>query len=239
MLRAYFGHHKCASRWIALVLGDACAVAGLCHAIVDRADQFGERSIGTWADHQGVDVLSYVNADWELVEGICSMRAVHVIRDPRDVCVSAYYSHRFSHELMPQWPQLAVIRAELSEMSLDAGLMFEIRSLRWVFDAMRRWNYNDPRIVEARYEEMVEDPASFVRSLLLQLEIDASPDEVAQLVERHRFESHSGGRRRGEIDDSSHYRAGVAGQWRVAFGAAHHDEFDRLYPGLLRTLGYR
>ena len=58
------------------------------------------------------------------------------------------------------------------------------------------------------------------------------------MVHDNRFETKTAGRKEGEEDVTSHYRKGVAGDWRNHFTQAHVDEFKTRYGDLLVRLGY-
>jgi lipopolysaccharide transport system ATP-binding protein len=58
------------------------------------------------------------------------------------------------------------------------------------------------------------------------------------IVHRHRFAAKAGGREPGYVDESSHYRKGVAGDWTNHFTPAVEREFKRRHGHLLIKLGY-
>lgn len=53
-----------------------------------------------------------------------------------------------------------------------------------------------------------------------------------------RFSEITKGRKQGQEDASSHYRKGVAGDWKLHFTPALKDAFKQKYPGMLERLGY-
>ena len=90
-----------------------------------------------------------------------------MIRDPRDVVVSGYYSHRHSHPL-GSWVELAEHRRRLQAVTPEEGLLLEIdfsARLRTEgidlepFRSLSQWDYARDDILELRYEEIVERPA--------------------------------------------------------------------------------
>ena len=54
----------------------------------------------------------------------------------------------------------------------------------------------------------------------------------------NRFSNYAGGRKEGEENVSSHYRKGVAGDWKNHFKPEHVERFKELYGELLLKLGY-
>jgi hypothetical protein len=58
------------------------------------------------------------------------------------------------------------------------------------------------------------------------------------IIHRNRFAAKAGGRDRGDEDQSSHYRKGVAGDWRNHFTPVVEREFKDRWGDLVMTLGY-
>ena len=113
---AFYGHHRCGSSWISALLEAACSKLGLRFRQVYDHRMFGDDLPGFVA-RESVDVLVYMNADWTHAKTLKQQRAFHVIRDPRDVLVSAYYSHRYSHPT-DYWTELIEHRDVLEGLTL-------------------------------------------------------------------------------------------------------------------------
>lgn len=154
-LLAFFGHHKCASTWIHSILDWACADAGWKLAYLYDEKPFGNDLAG-YVKREGIDFVSYVNANAKFVN-LENFRGFHVVRDPRDLVVSAYFSHRNSHPT-DDWPELPAHRERLSRVSKEEGLYLEMEFNRPVLEEMYNWNYNQEHILELRQEEFTPDP---------------------------------------------------------------------------------
>ncbi len=237
----YFGHHKAGSTWITDIMRDLAALLEVRICVANTPSLFASSGLRSWSLDQGADFACFTNASYEHVPEDMH-RGFHVIRDPRDIVISAYYSHRYSHVEDPTFPQLIRLRETLSRLNIDEGLSLEIRALRTVFDAMGSWNYDDDRILEARFEDLVLDPTGGVRRIVEFLgwfaDHDLDPRRVGEIVEKHTFQKKSGGRERGQVDHHSHYRRGEPGEWREVFTEQHHKQFADAYPGLVSDLGY-
>lgn len=155
-LFAYFGHHKCASTWITGI------VAGLCHRLGLRLDtvyvpeSFGH-DLPAFVEARKTEFLCYGNADIAHVRGLGPFSGFHVIRDPRDVVVSGYYSHLHSHSLTARLP-IAEHRERLRGLPTAEGLLAEMDFCRGFFEQMASWDYELPHVAEIRFEDMVRDP---------------------------------------------------------------------------------
>lgn len=84
-------------------------------------------------------------------------KAFHVIRDPRDLLVSAYFSHRNSHAT-DKWPQLEAQRRKLKALPFEDGLIATMDFIPNVFHNLKRWDYSRPEILELRMEDLCSAP---------------------------------------------------------------------------------
>jgi len=74
-----------------------------------------------------------------------------VIRDPRDMIVSGYFSHLKSHSEQ-DWPELTEHRKRLQSLSKEDGLLAELDFSRQFLDDLATWSYSDPNILELRFD---------------------------------------------------------------------------------------
>jgi hypothetical protein len=107
--------------------------------------------------------------------------------------------------------------------------------------SMRLWNYDDPRFVTLRMEDVTQSVGDVVgRKLRERFGAGIVLPEDADFS----FQRFSGDRAPGQLDENSHYRLGVAGQWRkdvpswlARYVVAHNREvFGRFYPECLEVL---
>lgn len=166
-------------------------------------------------------------------------RAFFVMRDPRDLVVSYYYSMRDSH-VENSW--VTATRETLHQLDEAAGLHFVIDQLEaeGFFDILLSWA--PERLVEKelrvfRYEDLAAAPDLFIRTLLEWLQVRL-PEPKLQQVCRDTAFSRMSGRKHGQEDLRSHLRKGVSGDWRERLTAAHILHLDAASPGLTARLGY-
>lgn len=155
-LPAYFSHHKCATMYVNGILERLCRENGLRFRSFDDAGGF-DRDLAGYLDRHPVDFLSYINARWEHVRRLDQVVGFHVIRDPRDVLVSAYFSHLHTHE-SGAWPELAEHRRRLRSASKEEGLHLQIEFISDVFEALQGWDYGSDGILELTFEELTARP---------------------------------------------------------------------------------
>lgn len=234
----FLSHHKCATTWLGEILKSYCAKHDL--------TLFGTQ-LSNWAPPPGqqFDVLILTNSFYESLASTCDdwltrspQPALHMIRNPLDLVVSAYYSHLNTHP-SDKWPALAQQREILRKLDKVAGLLatwtfleradFHHGAVGPLF-ALRRWNYADQRIKTLRMEDLVNDP-ELTRSEL-QNRLGRDPTDV---IAEFTFEKITGGRSRGVVDDQHHYRSGNTDQWLEEMDVSLAQAIYRTYQTLIDT----
>lgn len=170
MLFCYFGHHKAATTFIGQhIVQRVAGHLGLRSDLVHSPVTFNY-DLNHFITDQGTKFLLYINAQDHFVNQIQEpVKGFHVIRDPRDCIVSAYYSHRKSHPV-DGWPELVEHRNNLQSLTTEEGLLAEITfSFQLLTDgiplsplvSMGDWNYKRPNILELKYEDMINNSDAF------------------------------------------------------------------------------
>lgn len=114
------------------------------------------------------------NANMESLDFLNFNLGFHVIRDPRDVIVSSYFSHLYSHKT-DQWSELSDHRKHLQSLTFNEGLIYEIEECRKIqFKEMQEWNYNNSKILELKFESLTQNPREQWFRILNHLKIDLS-----------------------------------------------------------------
>jgi len=170
MRYVYFGHHKCASTWIDTIIKEVTKEHGYVYRgfvdhktpqgrgpLTDYASTISREKLGDYVAAEGIHVISCLGADWDQVEALRALKGVHVIRDPRDIIVSGYFSHKHSHPV-GHLPHMAAHRARLQEVSKDEGLLLEMDYASSALQDMAEWNYDDPDILELKMEDLTAKP---------------------------------------------------------------------------------
>jgi len=226
---AYFGHHKSASTWILNILQSICNHSDM------RILRFRELE---GVDISTLDFIADVNAEVTHLPQIGEFRGFHVIRDPRDIVVSAYFSHKLSHPL-DAW--LVERRKLLNSIGLKEGLQLTIDFLEGVFQRLSTWNYSLPYVYETRFETITTEPIDEFTLVFKFLKLYPDPvsqEKLEDIVGWHSFEKMSEGRGKGDEDASHHYRKGIIGDWRNFLDEDNKNYFKEHYGLLLIDLGY-
>ncbi len=229
--------HKCGSQWVRDVLAapEVVATTG-CALHRDSVDLHFER----WPDQPvGTFMGPVYNAarhDWSAVAR-ADDRAVVVLRDPRDRAVSMAQSAAFSH--VPN-PYTRLTRPIVVSLSPALRLRQAFADLMHIGGALWSWvaaDCADARVLLMTYEGIIADERGAFARILDHFGWRLPTPTLDAVVARLSFRARSG-RLPGQADEFSHYRKGVAGDWRGYLDRQLGADLEAAFPGLLVALGY-
>ncbi len=179
-LLAFFSHHKCASSWILRNIWNFTADRGYKTRLIRGTDS-KEQVAEVFSSNLNKDTatVALTNARWDMVSALPEFRGFHVVRDPRDMLVSAYFSHLKSHKVYENTPQVFIEhREKLKSLSLEAGLLAEITGpMKDVFHDMREWNpEEEDGIIEVKMEDLTANPAEEFQRIFEALDIPVTSE---------------------------------------------------------------
>ena len=153
---------------------------------------------------------------------------LHMIRDPRDVAVSLWFHGQRTAKaaFRQQYGSLDGLARRLAG-SWSAGIR-----------AARSFGGSYPSYREVRYEDLAARPAGVLEDILQWLGAAHSPEITTRCLAHGDFRRWSGGRPTGKEDRGSHFRKGVAGDWRTHLEAPTVAAMERRAGGLMKELGY-
>lgn len=173
-LSLVFVRHKAGSIWINRIIAEAASIIGWHFGYFwDRAQHgygphdYDLKSFLAQLDDTGKQpfVVTCANLRRDDVRSLRSFRAFHVIRDPRDTIVSAYFSHRNSHPF-PGQSDWARHQQRLRSVSRDEGLLYEIEFSERYLSQLRTWDFELPQVLELKFEEITASPYdTFLRAV--------------------------------------------------------------------------
>lgn len=174
---------------------------------------------------------------YEEIEKPEEYRTIYVIRDPRDIVVSWYYSMLDSHRLMGK---VFEHRRNLRSLNRDEGLAYCIRNFHLKLAFMRGWAYaqDDPRTVFVRLEDLSNNPVGGFMKIMNHCEISIRRWKLEEILSSYTRDKMR--QRDLEVrDDSerSHYRAKPS-DWRQLFTDRHRELFRDVTGDLVELLGY-
>ncbi len=267
-IAAYFSHHKCASDWTLRVLTQLSEAAGfrVFHTHWPARLPMGFADMEPWRSRIAeawafaatgeFDLLIATNAEIDHVRTLSArgFRGFHVIRDPRDIIVSGYFSHLASHPVHPdQNPWLIRHREQLQTCGKAEGVLAELDYSSTHMDRIRHWEYGYGGVTETRFERVMPNPEVELAALLADtgivvdgwtapadapLQVRVSREQWDAIMEANTFRTLTAGRARGEESHGHHLRSGLPGDWRNHFTPEVTARFKALYPGMVPALGY-
>lgn len=162
--------------------------------------------------------------------------AFYIIRDPRDLLVSQYFSKKYSHK---RSKEVDVSRNKLRMLDLNNGLIYLIDMLdqqgywEWLHSWIRNAESNNIKIF--KYENLTgKNYPNGLKSLFKYLKINIPENELELLVSKYNFKSITG-RNEGEESISSHYRKGVNEEWKIYFNENIHRKFKNVTGNLIES----
>ena len=176
-----------------------------------------------------------------LVEGIDQLeryRVVLMIRDPRDILVSEYYSNAYSHpeptSISSKNDEFHGLRSQALAQTVDE---YALARCEWVREILERYRVRllekHDQVYVTRYEDMVADFEQWLSRLLEACHLELSPGALKQrLVDQH-YTS------RPKVENQqSQLRKGVAGDYHNKLSEATIQELNERLSDILEYYQY-
>jgi hypothetical protein len=169
-------------------------------------------------------------------------RGVHVMRDPRDMIVSGYHYHKWTHET---WVHRLDDNGEsyqdkLNRLDKTTGLFLEIDHFIFYYrDTLEAWDMANPAMLEVSYEALMgPGKRALYREIFAHLGFAAAELDLAQdLMKLFEAESRTG-KASGAVNQKSHVRSGKSGQWERELEPRHLAYIEQELGPVLRKFGY-
>ena len=224
----YVGHHKCGTGWIKRILRDVSAASGSKvsqegYGRKDRAEEYSEELF---------DIVLWPNFFRHLypIDKV-NCHILHVIRDPRDMLISQYFSHRDTH---PDRDWLAREREVLQRLDVRAGMSYLIREsplFRSTVEELIAWDYARRCTIESRFEEITLEPLPVFQQVFDSARLNISTSVLQQVLAANSFANC-------KVRNPGHYRDGSIGQWTSRLCREQNEFFAAEFPGVVEKLGY-
>ncbi len=180
----------------------------------------------------------------------------HIVRDPRDIVVSAYFYHLWCQEpwccqkhhrwqdqpwaIKYGWNDGVSYQEQLNRLSKDDGIAFEIeRSSCFLLRNISQWDYDNPSILEIKYEDLVSPRyESTIQSIFEHYGFSGHRLQTCVDVMKGHSLMNQSDRKPGEEKTRSHLRKGTPGDWKNHFSDRHKQMIKKTWGDLLIRLGY-
>lgn len=233
-----FTTHKCASTLLNRLLEMFSEHSAMSHVDLDGY-LCGWNRNRQGADHPDVLDRAYFNQGYlygpcrsfRAVKNLDEYRPILVLRDPRDILVSRYYSMGHSHSVIS--PNILEARDDAREQSIDEYVLAESAIYETHFHDYLEHVYENENVDElfVTYEEMLYESADFLTRLESFLGITL-PEEEQQYVLTEELELPE------EEDKQSHRRSGVSGQFQEELEPETIEELNARFEAPLEAFGF-
>jgi hypothetical protein len=172
-----------------------------------------------------------------------SYRGSHIVRDPRDIVVSAYKYHLWTSEALVHEPRTEFgersYQQELLRLNESDGLALEIERCAPQFADMSQWDYTNPNISEVRFEDVRSDEQSEFARIFRHYGF--TEEVVARSLSFVEYFSFNKSKQRQEArghTGPSHLRSAIPGEWEEVLEPRHKDRIKELCGEFLIHRGY-
>lgn len=164
---------------------------------------------------------------------------LYILRDPRDLVVSWYYSMKYSHGLMGK---VHKHRANLNELNEDDGITYCIDHFHLKLSFMKDWvlNCNDPNVVFLKFEDLVKNPSEILYKVFMENGYDIEKEKLSTILANYTKDAMRSKELavKGQKDsDKSHYRKNSS-KWQDVFSDNHIEYFNKVNGDIVKILGY-
>lgn len=228
-------YHKMGTVWLMRVLEKVANNWNLCMQKSNEVkDIVGSNTDIFFANHSHLDL-----------ETAGDFIGSHMIRDPRDCVVSGYFYHLWTDEEWAHQPQDWLgglsYQQHLKSLNQEDGLAAEITTFAGYTTTyrLREWNYDDDRIFEIKYEDLLADEQRIFTELFRHYGFsEPAVQKSVQLAGQCSFKNVSG-REVGQSQTNSHLRSGRPGEWKEVLSKNHLRLIDEQFGDLIAQMGYK
>ena len=187
------------------------------------------------------DAWTLTKAGVPLFPRAATAGAIYLVRDPRDVAVSCAYHEGIAFDVQIERMATADYRASVSVKSLRRQVPQHFFS--WSAHVQSWLEAPELRLLQVRYEDMVDDFAAQLRRIAAFLGLPETEDAIAGAVAATRFEVLQQAEMAegfGERPRTAKlfFRKGVAGGWQQELTPEQAARIERDHGAVMRRLGY-
>lgn len=252
-LIAHFSYHKCLTYYYQRIMLALHREFGFHFSSCgSKSHLFNAQAL----HHRGKRILTLSDSDGIEWDRLPSYRGSHFIRDPRDLIVSGYHYHLWTKEEwsrtpnfgwqyfidMPEFQYVETDPARfptnesyqeyLNKLNPESGMILEMLWRKPHFEQMQRWNFDNPNILELRYENIVGSERDAFAQLFAHYGFHPRlRDRGLEIVEGFSIKNQPQGK-------GTHLRSGESRQWEQEFTPLASQVFKQKYNNVLIHLGY-
>jgi hypothetical protein len=173
-------------------------------------------------------------------------KPVYILRDGRDVMVSAYFYFLLNTEnpeyLIHKWRKLMAVD-EVEHVSTHLPRFIDIFHQKFQVAGKKIWwskhveGFQNERVLGIKYEDLHCSGPEMLKKVLNWLQIEYNSDLIRKAFEKFSFETQTG-RKKGIQASDKFLRKGVVGDWKNYFNAESAEVFNFYAGNVLIQTGY-
>jgi hypothetical protein len=220
-------HHKAGTAWMESIFRKVSQTIGLNFQTIDKMQQIGE----------GNDILFHTNSKfpWDDISG--PYRGLHIIRDPRDMVVSACFYHQkagetWLHKPLEIFDGLTFQQKINSFPSFSEKMAFQMQYMDTP-QKMAEWDYSNNNFIEVKYEDLIADDQLYLFHKVF--DFLGFPGRYIPVLLKIAYQNSLFS---GNLKKGVHHRSGKTQQWRQHFSPENKELFIERFGDVLIKLGY-
>ncbi len=248
------GYPKSGSTWLTRLTADVvgCPVAGFWNQPRNNEIAIeGENRVSDFVCYKSHHSYCQLLESF-MVNGNNTEKVIYIVRDPRDVIVSAlhYFNKPFAHPILFYLMKFFRIekqyssRYRLAKKRIDRMtdfLLYGTKKLPWMHNPWSEHveSYLRSEALLIRYEDLLEKPLEEMEKVLNYLELMREQAEVLKSIESQSFETKKRAfTLRNDRKNSSFMRSGRAGDWKNYLSEEQNSRIADHLKELMVRLGY-
>jgi len=229
---------KTGSQWIKKVFSDKRVVrmTGMVPFPQHRYE-FGE-FISVFPPFTFVPGLYIPHLLYKEIEKPDNYATIYVVRDPRNIILSWYFSMRYSHRIVND--RVAAHRKKLRSLSKEEGINYSIRTLHPKMSFMKSWMYHNnelPNTLFVRFEDLTRNPLSQFSRMFDHCGFDISDSYLKNILRDYTKEKMRNRDKQTRSSKMSTYSKDGS-DWEKEFTRTNKKVFDNTYGNILEITGY-
>ncbi|MEM1059839.1 MAG: sulfotransferase domain-containing protein [Verrucomicrobiota bacterium] len=233
----FFGHNRCATRFISRCLVALAKSEG--RPCIDLETYFARTDSSRYGQFEDPDFMRRVFQPtgyyygphywYREIPGLERFRVLLVLRDPRDVITSRYYSQGFAHTLMDEKAYRR--RLEIQKMTVDEFVREMAWEVKCAYEGYLENLLPRSNVYATSYEKMVADFRPWLDGIVEHIGMQPSAAAVEQVVASTSFKV-------AKEDIYSHKRSVQPGSHLRKLTPETVDFLNREYATILEALDY-
>ena len=168
-----------------------------------------------------------------LIDNIENYQILLMLRDPRDVLTSMYFSVAYSHYVpATQKDSIFTRRTNVQQQTVDEFVIDDMPNFFKKYNVCCKELMGKPNVLFVKYEDMVTDFESWLDSIINFLKFDVNQETVSKIIKEANFDVE-------EEDIYSHKRQVTPGDHKRKLAPETIERLNSEFGEILDLLGYK